>query len=295
MIATLFKRRPKTSAPAAPRTPDGAVVWAIGDVHGRLDLLEPLVEAILSDARHSPTGRRTVVFLGDYVDRGPDSRGVLKYLSRLQQDSSLDWRFLKGNHEEAMLDFLEDPSAGVRWCQYGGDATLASYGLKPPNLQYRIEGWAGLSADLDHKLSRKERAFLEGLELSFSAGDYFFAHAGARPGESLERQTSRDLMWIRNSFLDSEVEFDKVVVHGHTPTREVYADRRRIGIDTRAYDSGVLSALRLEGGGQDILKVFEDGQVALTPLKTSSPLYGPADGLTRRDLPSANQKGPPTD
>lgn len=250
MISTLFKRRPKTAAPTTPAVPAGTLVWAVGDIHGRLDLLKPLVEAILADAGATGADRKVVVFLGDYVDRGADSRGVVRYLTALANTAGIEWRFLKGNHEQAMLDFLADPSTGSRWCEYGGDAALHSYGLKPPNLRHRAEGWARLSADLDHKLTAEERAFLEGLELSLSIGDYFFAHAGARPGEPLDRQTERDLMWIRNSFLDSEVGFEKIVVHGHTPTREVHVDRRRIGVDTKAYESGVLSALRLEGQGR---------------------------------------------
>ena len=161
-----------------------------------------------------------------------------------------------------MLDFLEDPSAGARWCEYGGDAALRSYGLRPPELKHKIEAWARVANDLDHKLSSRERDFLENLELSLSIGDYFFAHAGARPGVPLERQTERDLMWIRNSFLDGDAGFEKVVVHGHTPTPEVHVDQRRIGVDTKAYDSGVLSAVRLEGKTQVVMRAME-GQTAV--------------------------------
>lgn len=247
MISTLFKRRSKSAAPAHPETPRGVAVWAIGDVHGRLDLLKPLVEAIMGDAAAAPVERKVVIFLGDYVDRGPESRGVIRYLVDLPRDRGIEWRFLKGNHEEAMLDFLADPAAGARWCEYGGDAALRSYGLRPPTLKHKVEAWARVAADLDHALDARERDFLETLELSITIGDYFFAHAGARPGQPLDQQSAHDLMWIRNSFLHSDVEFDKVVVHGHTPTREVHVDRRRIGADTKAYDSGVLSAVRLAG------------------------------------------------
>ena len=258
MISTLFKkRRPRVAAPERPETPRGTVVWAIGDIHGRLDLLEPLVEAIMADAAASAAERKVVIFLGDYVDRGPDSRGVIRYLADLPTDRGIEWRFLKGNHEEAMLDFLDDPSAGARWCEYGGDAALRSYGLRPPELKHKVEAWARISADLDHKLTARERDFLENLEFSISIGDYFFAHAGARPGEPLDRQSERDLMWIRNSFLDSDAAFEKVVVHGHTPTREVHVDHRRIGVDTKAYDSGVLSAVRLEGAVRVVVRAVE--------------------------------------
>ncbi|MBA4804680.1 MAG: serine/threonine protein phosphatase [Brevundimonas sp.] len=258
MISTLFRKKPRAGAPETPRVPEGTVVWAVGDIHGRLDLLQPLVEGILADAAGSAASRKVVIFLGDYVDRGADSRGVIRYLADLPTDRGIEWRFLKGNHEEAMLDFLDDPSAGARWCEYGGDAALRSYGLRPPELKHRVEAWARISADLGHKLAPRERAFLENLEFSLSIGDYFFAHAGARPGVPLERQSERDLMWIRNSFLDSEVGFDKVVVHGHTPTREVHVDNRRIGVDTKAYDSGVLSAVRLEGATRVTLQAVEE-------------------------------------
>ena len=268
MISTLFRRRSKTAAPARPETPWGVAVWAIGDVHGRLDLLKPLTEAIMADAAVAQVERKVVIFLGDYVDRGPDSRGVFRYLVDLPKDRGIEWRFLKGNHEEAMLDFLADPSAGARWCEYGGDAALRSYGLRPPDLKHRTEAWARVSADLDHALQARERAFLEALELSVVVGDYFFAHAGARPGQPLDQQSDHDLMWIRNSFLHSEVEFDKVVVHGHTPTREVHVDRRRIGVDTRAYDSGVLSAVRLAGQTRVLLQaVRRDAGDPLEPVQ----------------------------
>lgn len=258
MISTLFKRKTKAPvAPTKPQVPDGVVVWAVGDVHGCLDLLKPLVGAILADAAAIEAKRKVVIFLGDYIDRGPDSRGVLRYLMNLPKDADVEWRFLKGNHEEAMLTFLDDPSFGVNWCEYGGDAALASYGLRVPDMKHKPEAWVRLAADLNHKVTAEERAFLETLEYSLSIGDYFFAHAGARPGVALDRQSERDLMWIRNSFLDNDTAFDKVVVHGHTPTKEVHVDHRRIGVDTKAYASGVLTAVRLEGAGQEFVQERE--------------------------------------
>lgn len=263
MISTLFKRKPKAAvAPLVPKVPEGTVVWAVGDIHGCLELLEKLVEAIVHDAMASTAQRKVVIFLGDYIDRGPDSRGVLRYLINLPTDSGVEWRFLKGNHEEAMLKFLDDPSFGPNWCEYGGDAALASYGLKPPEMKHRAEAWARVSADLDHKVSAREREFLEGLEFSVSVGDYFFAHAGARPGIALNRQSNRDLLWIRGSFLDDIGTFDKVVVHGHTPSKHVHIDHRRIGVDSKAYASGVLSAIELSGATKRTLQaVAEAGEV----------------------------------
>lgn len=254
MLSKLFRSRTKVAAPAAPAVPDGTVVWAVGDIHGRLDLLQPLVKAIVAELRASAAARKVVIFLGDYIDRGPDSRGVLLFLASLPDVEGVEWRFLKGNHEQAMLGFLDDPSAGRRWCEYGGDSALRSYGLRAPDLAHRPEAWARVAADLRHKLTERETAFLENLELSLTVGDYFFSHAGARPGISLDRQSPEDLMWIRNAFLDSPAAFEQVVVHGHTPTPRVYADHRRIGTDTKAYDSGVLTALKLEGRERNVMQ-----------------------------------------
>lgn len=262
IFSRLFAPPSNTAPSGAPRAPEGVTVWAVGDVHGRLDLLRPLVDAIRGEAE-SRGGRVVAVFLGDYIDRGPDSRGVIQHLAALQAgDGAVEWRFLIGNHEKTMLDFIEDPSSGPRWCEFGGDATLESYDLRLPTLKHKTEAWARLAADLDHKLTAAERRFLEELELSVSFGDYFFAHAGARPGVPLDRQSERDLMWIRDSFLDSPIGFAQVVVHGHTPSRDAHLDDRRIGIDTRAYASGVLTAVRLVGDRRTIVQSVEaEGEV----------------------------------
>lgn len=254
MLSKLFRSRTQVAAPTTPAVSDGAIVWAVGDIHGRLDLLQPLIEAIVADLHDASATRKVVIFLGDYIDRGPDSRGVLRLLSGLSVVPGVEWRFLKGNHEQAMMGFLKEPSAGPRWCEYGGDSALRSWGLRVPELAHRTEAWARVAADLQHKLTKREMAFLENLELSVAVGDYFFSHAGARPGVALDRQSPEDLMWIRQPFLNSRTEFEQVIVHGHTPASRVHADHRRIGIDTKAYDTGVLTALRLEGRELDFLQ-----------------------------------------
>ena len=276
MLSKLFRSRTQVAAPSAPAVPDGTVVWAVGDIHGRLDLLQPLVKAIVADLRASAATRKVVIFLGDYIDRGPDSRGVLLFLASLPDIEGVEWRFLKGNHEQAMLGFLDDPSAGRRWCEYGGDSALCSYGLRVPDLVHRTEAWARVAADLRHKLTARETAFLENLELSVTVGNYFFTHAGARPGVALDRQSREDLMWIRQPFLDSRAAFELVVVHGHTPTPRVHADHRRIGIDTKAYHSGVLSAVRFEGHERSLLQT-------IVPRRGSEARYGGEEYLPTDD------------
>lgn len=276
MLSKLFRSRTQIAAPAVPAVPDGTVVWAVGDIHGRLDLLLPLVDAIVADLRDATATRKVVIFLGDYIDRGPDSRGVLKLLAGLPVSEGVEWRFLKGNHEQAMLGFLDDPAAGPKWCEYGGDNALRSYRLRVPDLAHRTEAWARVAADLRHKLTARETEFLETLELSVTVGDYFFSHAGARPGVALDRQSSGDLMWIRQPFLNSGTEFECVIVHGHTPATAVHADHRRIGIDTKAYDTGVLTALRLQGCERSLLQTV--GPRRGPEGRTGDDEYLPSDG-----------------
>lgn len=248
MISKWLKTRAsqKPAASIEPRLPPGVVVWAIGDIHGRRDLLELLLQRLKTDAPN-PAERQVVVFLGDYIDRGADSRGVIDALTQLEDEGRFEVYFLQGNHEAKLLEFLTDPSVGPAWCEYGGRQALESFGLRIPIVSHRKEAWASLSGDLAHALSDRQLAFLRSLRPSWSLGGYFFAHAGARPGVPLDRQTAYDLMWIRSSFLDDGTAFGQVVVHGHTPAAAPYSDHRRIGIDTKAYETGVLTAVRLEG------------------------------------------------
>jgi len=247
MIGKLFRRRPAQAARPKASTPADTVIWAVGDVHGRLDLLRVLVNAILHDCRDSRASRKLLIFLGDYVDRGPESRGVIDFLCQTADSAPVEVRFLRGNHEDRMEAFLSDPTIGPTWCDYGGREALASYGVSIPDNRDDADGWVAASAALNAAISDRQRAFLSGLEMSIAEGDYFFAHAGARPGVALESQAAHDLMWIRQTFLDDARPFEKVVVHGHTPIDDIYKDGRRIGVDTGAYATGVLSAVRLEG------------------------------------------------
>lgn len=245
--------RAKAAAPAA-AVPEGAVAFAIGDVHGRDDLLAPLVAHMFEDAGFKAAERRVIVGLGDYVDRGPGSRRVIELLMHVQASDGVEARMLRGNHDQTLLDFLGDAAVGLSWCEFGGREALRAYGVNPPMGRAEPEAWEEARQAFVAALPEAHVHFLRGLGLSFALGDYFFAHAGARPGVALEAQDEQDLMWIRQPFLSDPRPFDKVVVHGHSASVEAFADRRRIGIDTGAYATGVLSALRLEGAERRLVQ-----------------------------------------
>ena len=225
-----------------PAVPDGQRVYAVGDIHGRADLLETMAGLIAHDLATREGPEATTIFLGDYVDRGPDSSKVIDQLVR--GDFPTPIVTLRGNHEEILSRVLTgDVDVGYH-DQLGGGATLASYGLDP--VAY---AWAGNAerAQMLEAIPLAHRDFLDGLGLAETAGDYFFCHAGARPGIALDRQSAQDLMWIRDDFLRSTFDFGKVIVHGHTPVRAPLVRSNGIDIDTHAFASGILTALVLEG------------------------------------------------
>ena len=234
--------------------PADTVVYAIGDIHGCPDLLDTLHGRILDHAAALGVSRKVVVYLGDYVDRGQDSRGVIDMLIKgpLPGFESV---FLKGNHEDAMLKFLSDSSIGPGWMGFGGDMTLLSYGVDPQSLPAaQTDGLAFMQGQLVKNLPTSHKQFLENLVLSHSEGDYFFAHAGVRPGVPLDGQRPEDLIWIRDAFLECAQPFGKVVVHGHSIRLEPEFRRNRIGIDTGAVFTGVLTCLALWGEERDVLQ-----------------------------------------
>ena len=259
-LQSLWKgSRPET----APEPGAGAgAVYAIGDIHGRADLLEPLLAEILRESTGRPA---TVVALGDYVDRGPDSRAVVDLLLDLSADPHVGTRFLRGNHDQVLLDFLGDHGLGPYWRQVGGGETLFSYGVEPPATRKHMERWLEAQVRFADALPRQHLDFFRALEPSFTWGDYFFTHAGARPGAPLGEQTEKDLMWIRQPFLEDEERFEKIVVHGHTPSGSPYADHRRIGLDTGAYTTGILTACRFDGSGRLLMQAVErpDGPIEI--------------------------------
>jgi len=225
--------------------PDGEIVYAIGDIHGRADLLAKLLAMIELDAAQISDRVRTLIFLGDYVDRGPDSRGVIETL-RIGLPQGFTAHFLKGNHEQFLLDFLDDSSWLDVWRRNGGEQTLLSYGVDVDGLARRHAPHALWRDAFLAVLPEGHKRFLENLDLTYVAGDFVFVHAGLRPGVPLADQVPDDLLWIRHEFLASDEAFEKVAVHGHSPSREPVVRPNRIGIDTGAVFSGCLTAVRLE-------------------------------------------------
>lgn len=225
---------------------NGALIYAIGDIHGRRDLLDLLLERITQDLIHREKQQCSLVFLGDYIDRGPDSKGVIETVLCLADLNDFDLVCLKGNHEQIMLNFLNDPSVGAAWMVHGGRDTLASYGVDAPSQSADEDQWLRARDALEKAVPKRHIAFLSGLATSYTAGSYFFAHAGVRPGVPLEDQEENDLMWIRKDFINFRQDFPKIVVHGHTPIEEASRFSSRIAIDTGAYLTGRLSAVRLE-------------------------------------------------
>jgi len=233
--------------------PEGELVYAVGDIHGRSDHLATLLRQIEADAARQDAANTTLIFVGDYVDRGPDSRGVVEILlNALPEGFSV--HFLKGNHEQLLLDFLDDAGRLRHWRVNGGDATMASYGVDVDQLDRAgapPDTWREAFMD---KLPPAHFDFFRHLGLQVPLGDYLFVHAGVRPGVPLHAQDDMDLLWIRDAFLDETEPFGKVVVHGHTPVSEPDVRSNRIGIDTGAVFSGRLTALRLKNGERSFLR-----------------------------------------
>jgi serine/threonine protein phosphatase 1 len=245
MTAAAHARAPSTG---------GRLVYAVGDIHGYAQPLGDLLDHIAADAAASaPAERPLLIFIGDYVDRGPDSRGVIDRILTLEAGGRFEVICLMGNHEEALTRFLMDPGYAPSWIGNWGEATLRAYGVDPPLLPNAATCEAA-QARFREVFPAEHRAFLGRLQISVAVGDYLFVHAGVRPGVALEAQAERDLIWIRYEFLASDADFGKVVVHGHTPADAPELRANRISIDTGVYFSGVLSAVRLEGEQQRFLQ-----------------------------------------
>lgn len=265
MLKALFGRK-KTVIPK-PSVPDNVRVYAVGDIHGRLDLLQDLHRQIAIDAARdsasdsasdsgaAAVSRRVVLYLGDYIDRGEKSADVIDFLID-HPISGCEQYFLKGNHEEMLLTFLDDPSIGSMWMFNGGDATLLSYGGGAQGETLGAARMMAMQRSLCEKLPERHLAFLRALRLYHIEGGYVFVHAGVAPGRPIEEQDSQDLLWIRDEFMQSTDDHGYCVVHGHTICEQPDFRANRIGIDTDtgAYFSGVLTCLVLEGQEQRLLQ-----------------------------------------
>jgi serine/threonine protein phosphatase 1 len=225
--------------------PKGRRAYAIGDIHGRDDLLDLLIADIERDIASRPPAENYLVFLGDYIDRGPGSRAVIDRLSGLKAVPFTPI-FLIGNHEEVLLRLLAGEHGLLSsWLRFGGAECCRSYGLDPKKLGRQEESIA-IEA-LRRAIPERHVEFLRTLVDTFRFGDYLFVHAGIRPGVDLGEQSQLDLRWIRAAFLDDRTDHGFMVIHGHTISEAVDEQPNRIGIDTGAYWSGVLSAIGLEG------------------------------------------------
>ncbi|MFQ5618491.1 MAG: metallophosphoesterase family protein [Rhodospirillales bacterium] len=236
-------------------------MYAVGDIHGHVDLLASLHDRIVDDAAAAAVGRKVLVYLGDYVDRGPCSCDVVDLLIEAPLQG-FEVVHLKGNHEDFLLRFLDDdpgesPEEALEeaelWFINGGDATLHSYNVPLLTRSFGLAELETARSAFRGALPPRHREFFEGLKMFHVEGDYLFVHAGIRPGVPLDEQEDGDLLWIRGEFLDSDADFGHMVVHGHTPELEVDVRPNRIGIDTGAYFTDRLTCLVVEGGGTRFL------------------------------------------
>ena len=236
--------RQTRKTPAPPALTDGLRIYAVGDIHGRLDLLDRVLQAIEVDLRERPVADHLLIFLGDYIDRGPDSAGVLDRLIEIR--SHHQTICLKGNHEALLLEALAQPSSLEAWTAVGGLSTLMSYGFNPQG-SLDAEKAQALVSSFVEALPPAHRDFLTALSLTYEIDDYFFVHAGVKPKVALAAQREDDLIWIRDEFLLHERPFDKYIVHGHTPMREPDVRSNRMNIDTGAFATSKLTCVAFEG------------------------------------------------
>jgi serine/threonine protein phosphatase 1 len=227
-----------------PSLPAGLRIYAVGDIHGRLDLLDELLARINTDIALRPTVRPVYVFLGDYIDRGSWSRETIDRL--IAHGETSESVFLKGNHEQIAVQCLSDRGLFDQWLRLGGLETLVSYGV-PAETLASARQISELQSAFHSALPQAHFRFFRDLQNSFTSGDFFFAHAGAKPNVELTRQKESDLLWIRGEFLSSNFDFGKIIVHGHTPSSEVEVGPNRINIDTGAFATGRLTCLVMEG------------------------------------------------
>ncbi len=234
-------------------------IYVVGDIHGRLDLLDELLARIGDDRSSRPVTRPLSVFLGDYIDRGPSSRETIDRL--IEHAEANELVFLKGNHEQIAISCLRDRGLFERWMRLGGLETLISYGITP-GASSDDRQIVRLQAAFHDALPQSHFRFFRDLQSSFACGDYFFAHAGVKPDIPLSRQKESDLLWIRQEFLSSRADFGKIIIHGHTPVRYIEVEPNRINIDTGAFATGRLTCLVID---ESSLSVIDTGGHADKP------------------------------
>jgi serine/threonine protein phosphatase 1 len=277
----------------APRSPDATRIYAVGDLHGRLDLLEGALDEIAKDATSARRERAdtVAVFLGDYIDRGPDSAGVIDALMAFRDASPAQAIFLRGNHEQVLLDLLDGEETTTRWLDYGGRETLASYGVNaftPTRTLAELRDLVASSIPLAHV------QFLRATTLNVIVGDYLFVHAGLRPDRLLEEQSDADLLWFRY-YDDATPVWDYTVVHGHSTNPMPVVGRWRLGIDTEAYASGALTVLRLETDKQELLKITAPqgrGSATVEPWRDADVSYRSKPRSAAAAIPEAGARKP---
>lgn len=250
-VKKLFGKKKRKANP--PRVPEGERYYVIGDIHGRLDLFEELIKAIEADDKRLGKAKTKIVLLGDLVDRGAESAGVIARARKWQKKRKV--RILAGNHEEMFLQSFDDKEVLRHFVKHGGRETILSYGI--PRKEYNALSISELHEKLPDLVPQKDRDFMASFEEKLIAGDYLFVHAGIDPRRPIEEQKRKDMLWIRGRFLQYDGPLPKVVVHGHTIFDEVMDCGSRIGIDTGAFRTGVLTALVLEGEDRRTIQAVE--------------------------------------
>ncbi|MEO0328564.1 MAG: metallophosphoesterase family protein [Pseudomonadota bacterium] len=232
----------------------GMRIYAIGDVHGCLSQLQQLIGLIDLDLEQDPPQAYKIIFLGDYVDRGPDNAKTIEFLVELQATFH-DYVFILGNHDERLTLFINDPNrVGESFLKWGGATTLRDYGvIASPEKPFEA---VAAAKELAENMPVGHREFLQNLKPYYEQSGYFFCHAGVRPGIPLEKQTNHDLTFIRADFLQHELPFEKVIVHGHTPVPTPEIHTNRINVDTKCYETGILTALVLEEDRQRFIQTL---------------------------------------
>lgn len=250
------KKNQRLLTDGRPLTSFGEVIYAVGDIHGRFDLLVNLIDLILADfeklqTQQSFTVSARLIFLGDYIDRGSDSYKVIDFLIGLKLES-FEISYLKGNHEQILIDVLDKPTVFRNWLTHGGEVTVSSYGVDIDTglSDVELENQRKLFCQ---KMPQPHKDFLKSLKPYYHRPPLFFVHAGVNPKNPLDQQDEQDCLWIRESFLDSRKKLSSIIVHGHTPQTLPSWDGRRIGVDTGAYFTNILASARIYGNSVDFI------------------------------------------